>query len=155
MIWKYDLTRRCFLRFQLEKIHLSPTDPTLTNFFWPKLPCIPFAHHFYSFSLGGQIYGKADDAPDELARTVFCFMVKCHFIGTKFLAKLIPVQSLTADFAFQCIKDTILLLAKFGATVVDFTGSPIHVLITTPEALWYTSFSVHLRLYVSTQLWSN
>ena len=53
---------------------------------------------------GGTVFGKAANDPTQLARTVLCMMVKCLFGGPSFLAKMIPVRKLDADFQYNQFK---------------------------------------------------
>ena len=67
---------------------------------------------------GGEIYGYGLNAENELATTVLAVMVKSCFGGGKFLAKLIPVSTLDANFLFETVTSVISILTDCGGHVV-------------------------------------
>ena len=50
---------------------------------------------------GGKVFGRAQNNPNKLARTVLGIMIKCLFGGPEFLAKMIPVCDLNAEFQYE------------------------------------------------------
>ena len=53
---------------------------------------------------GGTLFGRSVNHPDQLAKTVLAFMVKCLFGGPEFITKMLPVTKLNADFQHsQCV----------------------------------------------------
>ena len=60
---------------------------------------------------GGSVFGAAQNSPENLAWTIFAIMVKCIFGGSTFVAKMIPVYRLTAEFQFKQVS---LLNAQLG-----------------------------------------
>ena len=52
---------------------------------------------------GGDLFGRALNNPNELANTILSFMVKCTHGGPEFIAKMLPVTKLDANFQYyQC-----------------------------------------------------
>ena len=49
----------------------------------------------------GTVFGRTENRPDMLAKTVLLFMVKCLFGGPQFVAKALPVHGLDAAFQFR------------------------------------------------------
>ena len=60
--------------------------------------------HFHKLYHGGKLFGKALNKPDELATSVLAVMVVCMFGGPKFLAKIIPVTKVSAEFQFKIVE---------------------------------------------------
>ena len=49
---------------------------------------------------GGTLFGRAVNFPDKLATTILTFMIKFTFGGPEFVAKMLPVTKLNADFQY-------------------------------------------------------
>ena len=47
---------------------------------------------------GGKIFGKAENNPAELAKTILAIMLKCLMGGPAFIIKMIPDSRMTSDF---------------------------------------------------------
>ena len=56
---------------------------------------------------GGEVFGKAIDQSDKLAKTICCIMVKCLYGSPEFVAKLLLVSNLTAEFLHSQVKPII------------------------------------------------
>ena len=67
---------------------------------------------------GGKVFGKAQNRPDELAKTVLAVMVKCLFGGPEFIVKIMPVHRLTAEFQYDQVKLILNEIYQAGAVVV-------------------------------------
>ena len=53
---------------------------------------------------GGTLFGLSVNHPDQLAKTVTAFMLKCLFGGPEFITKMLPVTKLDAGFQHsQCV----------------------------------------------------
>ena len=50
------------------------------------------------------LFGKSLDNPECLAKTVLCYMIKCLYGGPEFIAKILPVSQLTADFILHQVQ---------------------------------------------------
>ena len=72
---------------------------------------------------GGSFFGKAENNPEELANTVLTLMLKCAYGGPEFVAKMLPVAKLDAQFQYsQCLalmENIININADILAVVVD------------------------------------
>jgi len=68
---------------------------------------------------GGSIFGRPVDHPDRIATTMLCIMVKCMRSKLSFMAKLLPVNALTAQFQFDCVKQVILNIESCGGRVLS------------------------------------
>ena len=68
---------------------------------------------------GGRVFGRAQNKPEKLAKTVLGVMLKCLFGGPVFLIKMMPVRDLTADFQFQEVSLIMNNLQNGGAHVVS------------------------------------
>ena len=53
---------------------------------------------------GGTLFGKSLDNPERSARTVLCYMIKCLYRGPEFIAKILPVSQITADFILNQVQ---------------------------------------------------
>ena len=63
---------------------------------------------------GVKVFGN----PNKLARTVLGIMIKCLFGCPEFLAKMIPVCDLNADFQYEQMSTIMKYLTESGANVV-------------------------------------
>ena len=55
---------------------------------------------------GGTVYGRALDDPSKLAKTMLGVMIQCLMDGPAFLAKMLPIANLKADFLANAIAAT-------------------------------------------------
>ena len=67
---------------------------------------------------GGMLFGKASNNPEHLATTVLGFMLVSPFGGPSFLAKMLPVWKLDADFMFQQTQLLLSHIKNSGASVM-------------------------------------
>jgi len=67
---------------------------------------------------GGHNIGKAVDAPSEKAQTVLAIMLKPLRGGSAFMARLIPVYSLKANFLLQAIDEVNSMIENNGGQVL-------------------------------------
>ena len=56
---------------------------------------------------GGEVFGRAENNPDQLANTILAVMVKCLFGGPKVILKMIPISKLSSDFLYQTVSGVI------------------------------------------------
>ena len=71
---------------------------------------------------GGHLFGKAVNDPSKLATTILTMMLKCGFGGPEFVAKMLPVVKLDAQFQF---KETLSLLEN----IIDVHGNVLAVIV--------------------------
>ena len=68
---------------------------------------------------GGELFGRARNNPSELASSVLAVMIVCMFGGPKFIAKVIPVKKVSAEFQFNIIKDVIKVITSSHGKVIS------------------------------------
>ena len=56
---------------------------------------------------GGHIIGYAEDEPSKIAKTVLALMISTQMGKPAFVARLIPVYSLAAEFLFDQVSKLI------------------------------------------------
>lgn len=66
---------------------------------------------------GGTIFGRSEDNPSELAKTMLGMMIYCLNGGPKILTKMIPVSKLQSSFLFEQINATSQCVNAAGAQV--------------------------------------
>ena len=70
---------------------------------------------------GGVLFGYSEDVPPnekKIATTILAVMVKCLFTDKRFLAKLVPCQSLKGDFLYNVISGVIENIEDAGGKVI-------------------------------------
>ena len=67
---------------------------------------------------GGTVFGKADNNPNVLAKTVLSFMVVTLFGGPKFLWKMLPVCEIDSNFLFEQTNFLLSAIKAAGGNVV-------------------------------------
>ena len=60
-----------------------------------------------SLRFQGEVFGRAENNPDQLANTILAVMVKCLFGGPKVILKMIPISKLSSDFLYQTVSGVI------------------------------------------------
>ena len=100
---------------------------------------------------GGKVFGKAQNRPDELAKTVLAVMVKCLFGGPEFIVKIMPVHRLTAEFQYDQVKLILNEIHQAGAVVVAIVcdGNQVNKNFfkkfeTVPGKPWMTNNNIFL-----------
>lgn len=67
---------------------------------------------------GGELFGKAVDCEDQLARTMLGIMVKCLMGGPKFMVECVPIHTLTASFQYEKVVSVLNDIHSNGGNVV-------------------------------------
>ena len=67
---------------------------------------------------GGKVFGRAQNNPNKLARTILGIVIKCLFRGPEFLAKMIPGSDLNAEFQYEQMPTVMKYLTESGANIV-------------------------------------
>ena len=100
---------------------------------------------------GGKVFGKAQNCPDELAKTVLAVMIKCLFGGPEFIVKIMPVHRLTAEFQYDQVKLILNEIHQAGAVVVAIVcdGNQLNKNFfkkfeTVPGKPWLTNNNIFL-----------
>ena len=67
---------------------------------------------------GGEIFGRSQNKPEMLAKTLLAVMLKCLFGGPTFLIRLIPVCGLDAEFQHEVALDILNSVNSSGGKVI-------------------------------------
>ena len=101
--------------------------------------CIIFHDEIYLKKMllyhGGTIFGRAEDNPADLAKTMLGIMIYCLNGGPKILAKIIPVSKLESNFLFHQVD----ALAQF----VNAAGTKVKAIICDGNRVNQAYFKLH------------
>ena len=67
---------------------------------------------------GGKLFGKAENDPNSLAKSVLAIMIQCLHGGPKFLAKIIPVSKVSGKFQFDLVKKVVKTVNNAGGETI-------------------------------------
>ena len=94
---------------------------------------------------GGRLFGVAQNAPGMLANSVLAVMVVCMNGGPNFIAKMIPVKKVNAQFQFDIVKNVVKAIVTNGCSVISIINdnnrlnqSFMSMFITEPGKPWIT-----------------
>ena len=76
---------------------------------------------------GGHVFGSAANDNSKLAKTVLSVMVVCLYGGPKFVAKMVPVYKLDADFLFNQSNILINQIQNAGGNLLAIICDSNHV----------------------------
>ena len=101
---------------------------------------------------GGRIFGRAQNDPAALAKTLLGMMLIFLYGGPKFLTKMIPVSNLTSEFLFNQVHVTLSTLLELCSTLVKAIvcdGNRVNqqffkMFMTSPGKPWLTKSGTYL-----------
>jgi hypothetical protein len=100
---------------------------------------------------GGELFGKAYNNEEQLAKTVLAIMIKCLFGGPTFIVKMLPVYKLNSDFQFDSVSSVIDSISAADGNVVAIIcdNNKVNVKMfrrfhTVPDQPWLTTKGIFL-----------